>query len=68
MTNKDLLIGAIETLTYSWGSDTPQEVYWGLTELITFLNAEYNVCIPPLIPDGEGNAIEYLIEDIKRLL
>ncbi len=67
LANKDLLLASIETLAYSWGSDTPSEVYWGFTGLIEFLNAEYNVNIPPLIGES-SEAIAYFIEDVKRLL
>ena len=36
MKEKELFIKSIETLLYSWGSDTPNEVIWGL-----ILNFQY---------------------------
>lgn len=29
-----MLIVALDTLFFSWGSDTPDEVYWGANEVI----------------------------------
>lgn len=67
MKNKDLLIAMVETLAYSWGGGPYPEVYWALNDLIKFLNAEYNIAIPPLISE-EVDAIRYLLDDLERLL
>lgn len=67
MNNKELLADAITTLAYSWGSDTPPEVFWGLNDLIDFLNAEYHVSIPKMESE-DGEAIEKLLNDIDNLL
>jgi hypothetical protein len=42
MKNKKYLANAIETLTMSWGGDTTPEAYWVLTDLIKYINSEYN--------------------------
>ena len=31
--HKDLLLKALSTLFYSWGSDAPDEVFWGANDL-----------------------------------
>ena len=43
MKEKDLFIKSIETLLNSWGSDTPDEVIWGLNEMLDWFEKEYNV-------------------------
>ena len=34
---------AINTLLYSWGGDTPEEVVWGLNELMQWVEKEYDI-------------------------
>lgn len=34
---------SLSTLFYSWGSDTPEEVYWGCNELLDWLESEYDI-------------------------
>lgn len=41
----DMLISAINTLFFSWGSDTPDEVFWGANELLDWYETEYNITL-----------------------
>jgi hypothetical protein len=43
MKNKEEFISAISSLFYDWGSDTPDEVFWGCNELLDWYEKEYNV-------------------------
>lgn len=43
MKNKDKFLGALETLFYSWGHDTPAEAYWTANELLDWFEVEYEV-------------------------
>ncbi len=40
MKNKKKLIGVLNTLIMSWGSDTPPEAVWAANELIDFIESE----------------------------
>ncbi len=43
MKEKEVFIKALGTLFFSWGSDTPSEVFWGANELLEWFEKEYNV-------------------------
>jgi hypothetical protein len=43
MKEKILLRKALSTLFYSWGGDTPSEVYWGANDLLVWFEAEFDV-------------------------
>jgi hypothetical protein len=43
MKNKEELIKSLSILFYSWGSDTPDEVYWGANQLLGWIEEEYSV-------------------------
>lgn len=43
-----MLAESISTLMFSWGSEAPAEVYWALTEMIQFINAETGVQLEDL--------------------
>jgi len=45
MKQKELLIKSLSTLFYSWGSDTPDEVYWAANELLDWFEKEFNVTL-----------------------
>jgi hypothetical protein len=40
---KEMLIKSLGTLFHSWGSDTPDEVYWGANELLDWYEKEFNL-------------------------
>lgn len=40
--NKELFIKALNTLFYSWGSDTPPEAYWAGNEFLDYFEAVNN--------------------------
>ena len=68
--NKEMLIKALNTLFYSWGGDTPEEVYWGACELLDWYESEFGVtlgirferddstCTNPGISDNFNEVIE----------
>ena len=43
MKEKELFIKALNTLFFSWGSDTPAEVFWGCNELLEWYEKEHKV-------------------------
>jgi len=43
MKQKELLIKALSTLFYSWGSDTPDEVFWGANKILDWFEKEFDV-------------------------
>tara|TARA_Y100001938_G_C8040182_1_gene405737 strand:+ start:1070 stop:1282 length:213 start_codon:yes stop_codon:yes gene_type:complete len=43
MKNKKMLITSLSTLFYSWGGDTPDEVFWGANELLDWFEDEFEV-------------------------
>ena len=38
-----MLIKSLGTLFYSWGGDTPVEVFWGANELLDWFEDEFGV-------------------------
>jgi hypothetical protein len=42
-THKEMLISALGTLFWSWGGDTPPEVYWGANDLLEWYEAEFDL-------------------------
>lgn len=45
MKEKELLIKALDTLFHSWGSDTPDEVFWGANDLLYWFEKEFKVSL-----------------------
>jgi hypothetical protein len=45
MKNKEMFIQSLEVLFWSWGSDTPEEVYWGANKLLDWYEEEFNVSL-----------------------
>lgn len=41
--SKKMLKKSLLTLFYSWGGDTPDEVYWGANELLDWYEFEFGV-------------------------
>ncbi len=42
---KEKLIKALGTLFFSWGSDTPDEVFWGANELLDWYESEFGIIL-----------------------
>jgi len=40
--HKEMLISSLQTLFFSWGGDTPTEVYWGANELLNWYEQVFN--------------------------
>jgi hypothetical protein len=40
---KEMLIKSLNTLFFSWGSDAPDEVFWGANELLDWYEKEFNL-------------------------
>ncbi len=45
VSQKDMLIKSLGTLFFSWGSDTPEEVFWGANELLDWYEKEFNLSL-----------------------
>lgn len=65
MNNKELFIKAIGTLFFSWGSDTPPEVYWGCNEILDWYEKEYEVTLNIRFDENIDNYDE-VIECIRN--
>lgn len=42
---KEMLVKSLSTLFFSWGSDTPDEVFWGANELLDWYEKEFNLSL-----------------------
>jgi hypothetical protein len=42
---KEMLVKSLDTLFLSWGSDTPDEVFWGANELLDWYEEEFNLSL-----------------------
>ncbi len=58
----------METLLYSWGGDTPQEVYWGLNEMIVWLNTEHDFQLKEIVHPFIINECDNDYDEDERLL
>lgn len=66
---KEMLIKALSTLFYSWGSDTPDEVYWGANELLDWYEKEFDLELGIRFISDEitfDNNYEEVIEAIRN--
>lgn len=52
MINKKKLKKAMDTLMYSWGRDTPEEVIWAFNELMKAFNMKASIKDVEDIPRG----------------
>lgn len=43
MKEKNFFIKALDSLFYSWGGETPPEVFWGCNDLLDWFEQEYDV-------------------------
>ncbi len=60
------LLGWLLTIIYSYGGDTPEEVYWGLNEMIEWLNAEHDFKLLELEhPFWEGYSADDYDDDAR---
>ena len=66
MKNKDLFIKALNTMLYSWGSDTPSEAHWALKEFVDFYEAETGKQLNLPEYDEEGVWAEAVINAINE--
>ena len=61
---KEMLEKALDTLFFSWGSDAPEEVYWGANELLDWFEKEFDVSLGIRF-DEETFNYDDVIEAIK---
>ena len=66
---KELLIKSLNTLFFSWGSDAPEEVFWGANELLDWFEKEFNINLDIRFVrnDDWSDNFEEVIEKIKNL-
>ena len=70
LTHKELLVKSLGTLFYSWGMDTPDEVYWAANELLDWFEKEFNVNLEIRFERDENtyeDNFDKVIEKIKNL-
>ena len=63
MKEKKLFIKNLNTLFFSWGMDTPDEVIWGANELLDWFEKEYGVIINNRFKEM-GENFDDVIKDI----
>lgn len=60
MMNKEMFFKSIHTLLFSWGSEAPAEVTWGLNELLDWYEHAYDIKFPDRFnEDGSNHAEVY---------
>lgn len=69
--------GWISTLLYSFGSEAPEEVFWGINELVDWLNKTHGFQLEPLIhpysPEAESDEydeeerVQAIVQALKML-
>ena len=68
MTAKEHLAKAIESLLYSWGGDTPPEAFWVLSDIIKFVNNEYQQSFEDLDAEEMTEENEAKVETLLTFL
>jgi len=58
----NLLIKSLETLFFSWGGDTPEEVYWGANELLAWLEEEKRIKFNIRFEEGNFEEVKNTLE------
>lgn len=58
--NKEMFINALSGLFYSWGSDTPPEVFWGCNQLLDWYDIEFDVQLNIRFNEENPNVDEVL--------
>jgi len=66
MKNPKKLIKVLDTMFYSWGGDTPEEIIWSANELLDWLEIEFNLKILIRFEIDEGYCSNY--EDVINVL
>ena len=66
MKEKDLFIKALGSLFFSWGSDTPAEVFWGANDLLDWFEKEHNVQLGIRFDEENPDNYNDVIEAIKN--
>lgn len=69
MKEKELFLKALSTLFYSWGSDTPAEVFWGCNELLDWYEKEHGVTLGVRFDEeGAFESGESKYEEVKAAI
>jgi len=68
MVKENLSLQWLTDLLYSWGSDTPSEVIWGINAFIDYLNARYQINIEYMIEFDDSNHNQIIAKDISEFL
>ena len=66
MKSKEKILKSMSTLLYSWGSDTPPEVIWGLNELLDWLEEEYDTTIDMRFQEDDGEQNEKVLSYLEN--
>jgi hypothetical protein len=67
MKSPKLLKTTLQTLCYSWGSDTPPEAVWAANELLVWLENEYDFKLKDYFEESMEN-YDLVIEDLSTLI
>lgn len=66
MKEKEKFIEALNTLFYSWGGDTPPEVFWGGNDLLEWYEAEYGISLDIKFDELNPGNFDDVIKEIRR--
>lgn len=74
VTDMDLLEKFLKTMFYSWGSDTPSEVFWAGNEFLEWLEKQFGIKLENrfnegvLLNENEEDEFGAVLEEIKSKL
>lgn len=71
MKHPEEFMSAINTMLYSWGSDTPQEAHWALVEFIDWINLEYGFNLEKASNEDyweNGQVFQYKMQVLEETL
>jgi len=68
MKDKKKFMDAVKTLLFSWGSDAPAEVVWGLNEMVEWLETEHNIKIDGRFEEYCELAHEPMLKELESKL
>jgi len=68
MKDKKKFMDAVKTLLFSWGSDAPAEVVWGLNEMVEWAEKEFGVTINGRFEEYCEQAHEPMLKELESKL
>ncbi len=67
MKEENFFIKALDCLFYSWGGETPPEVFWGCNDLLDWFEQEYDVKLNIRFEDKSPSNYDDVIKAIRNV-